>query len=402
MTSVKNHRDDSSRGERAADAAYFQLADSGWERLFDDAMARAGKRLRIVCPFIKRGTVERLLNRHTPETIEVLTRFDLRHFCDRVSDVEAMALLLEKGARIRGIRDLHAKVYLFGSARAIVTSANLTRAALRSNHEFGFVSNDPSVLTRCEHYFDTLWAKAAPDLTSDRVAEWGATVARHRLRFPEPVRDGLTDEGVDVGLSEEDVATRSPGKTSVRSFVKFFGASDERIDRSSSVRDTVDDTGCHWACTYPKGRRPRQVEDGSVMFMARLVSHEDDIIIFGRALAQSHNPTRDDASASEIRRRGWKKSWPHYVRVYEPEFIDGDLHDGVSLYDLMDALEENSFVSTQRNAKAGHGNTNPRAAYRRHPHVELSPQGYRWVSDRLEAAFAKHGRLPKAVLASID
>ena len=41
------------------------------------------------------------------------------------------------GAGVRGIRNLHAKLYVFGSDRSIVTSANLTEPALTKNAEFG-------------------------------------------------------------------------------------------------------------------------------------------------------------------------------------------------------------------------------------------------------------------------
>jgi len=378
------------------------LTDRGWERLFDDAMSGAPGRLRIICPFIKRGTVERLLSRQLPPAIEVLTRFNLRDFCDAVCDVEALRLLMERGARIRGIRNLHAKVYLFGRKRAIVTSANLTRAALRSNHEFGFVSGDPAVLQFCETYFDGLWAKSAPDLSSDRLADWEQDVIRHRLRGAPPYLGGLRDEGVDVGLPPEDAPTAAPDPIGFRSFVKFFGASNEREDRSASVWDVVDDTGCHWACTYPKDRRPRQVEDGSIMFMARLVRDPDDIIVFGRGIGVRHEPGRDDASPEEIRHRGWKKSWPHYVRVHHANFVSGTLHAGVSLYEMMDELATDSFVTTQQNARRGTGNTEPRAAYRRHPQVELTAQGYRWLAERLDDAFAKHGLLSPAALSGLD
>jgi len=69
-----------------------------------------------------------------------------------------------------------------------------------------------------------------------------------------------------------------------RSFIKFFGDAGNRTDRSLPVSDEVERAGCHWACTYPMGKRPRQVEDGSIMFMARLVRSPNDIVIFGRAI----------------------------------------------------------------------------------------------------------------------
>src|SRR5207249_9444952 len=40
-----------------------------------------------------------------------------------------------------------------------------------------------------------------------------------------------------------------------------------RASLDMAVLVEVERSGCHWACTYPKNKRPRQVEDGAVMFM---------------------------------------------------------------------------------------------------------------------------------------
>jgi len=58
-----------------------------------------------------------------------------------------------------------------------------------------------------------------------------------------------------------------------------------------------------------------------MMFMGRLVEHPKDILVYGRAIATHHDPRRDDASAKDIQKRDWKKRWPHYIRVHNPEFV---------------------------------------------------------------------------------
>jgi hypothetical protein len=168
------------------------------------------------------------------------------------------------------------------------------------------------------------------------------------------------------------------------------------------ILDEVKRSGSHWACAYPKGKRPRNVQDGAIVFMGRLVKEPNDVLIFGRAVAIHHEPGPDDATDSEIQQRKWKAKWPHYVRVHHAEFIAGSLADGVSLNELMDALKANSYASTQRNARDGAGNTDPRKAYMQQPAVELSPQGLAWLADRLERAYAKYGRLPRRILNKLD
>jgi PLD-like domain len=111
----------------------IKLIEAGWEEELRAALEAEHATVRIVCPFIKRHAAERLLEYGHPETLQVITRFNLADFCTGVSDMSALRVLVEAGAEIRGIRHLHAKLYLFGKHRAIVTSANLTQAGLQRN-----------------------------------------------------------------------------------------------------------------------------------------------------------------------------------------------------------------------------------------------------------------------------
>lgn len=71
-----------------------------------------------------------------PNEIQVITRFNLNDFAEGVSDIAALQRVLGVGGRVRGVKNLHSKLYLSGNTRAIVTSANLTAAALDRNAEF--------------------------------------------------------------------------------------------------------------------------------------------------------------------------------------------------------------------------------------------------------------------------
>lgn len=132
-----------------------RLVDAGWGTELTSALRADTSELRIICPFIKVGALDRLLSL-TPSNIQVITRFNLVDFAEGVSDLAALRMLLDAGAQVRGIQKLHSKLYLFAS-RAIVTSANLTKAALDTNLEFGLVADDVSVIAECRTYFDDLW-----------------------------------------------------------------------------------------------------------------------------------------------------------------------------------------------------------------------------------------------------
>ena len=150
----------------------FRLVDVGWAKVLDDALNTANPTLRIVCPFIKKRTAERLLKTGRPKLFQVITRFNLCDFASGVSDTSALRVLLDSGAQVRGVINLHAKLYLFNENRVIVTSANLTEAALFRNHEFGFVAEDAAIVERCREYFADLWNRAGQDLQTTQLANW--------------------------------------------------------------------------------------------------------------------------------------------------------------------------------------------------------------------------------------
>lgn len=385
-----------------------RLVDRNWGHELSSAASSHTTRLQIVCPFMKAPAVDNLLSSTTTDRIEVITRFNLADFGSGVSDIAALKALLKAGARIRGVRGLHAKVFIFGGSRAAVTSANLTTAAFTRNREFGCVSDDRNFVAACQVYFDDLWSHAGDDLVAPTLDEWESRIEEFlsaggrrgseadlpdlgsftTLQEP-PMSDGQDSNG---GWIEEYSNAR----------VKFFGEGHNRARWSLPTLDEVRRSGCHWAGTYPTGRRPRSVQDGDILFMARMVENPNDMAIYGRAIAMRHVPGRDDASEAELAERPWKSQWSHYVRVHHAEFIAGTLRNSVALSTLMDTLRSDAFATTQEHAREGRGNVNPRRALRQQPGVRLSSDGAAWLNGRFEQALAISGALPEDDLAQLD
>lgn len=297
--------------------------------------------MRVICPFIKRNTVERLLQKRTFRHVEVLTRFCLADFAEGVTDLSALRSLLDLGAKIRGVKNLHAKVYIFGSSRVIVSSANLTDAALFANHEFGFVSSAQDIVSKCHGYFDSMWSRAGNNLENERLSAWERLVGHCVLTGARPsMRFALPDEGYDLGLTAKPITVSAcSAYCGTAGFVKFSG--DERAMRSRAV-------------------------------------------------------------VSELALRGWKHRWPHYVRVHSGVFVAGVLGNGVSLNELMAQLDSDAFATTKEHAANGFGNTDPRKAIRRQPAVELSRAGANWVEERFEQACRTFGIVPAESVEQLD
>jgi hypothetical protein len=381
----------------------FRLVDSGWSKILDEALAADKSRVRVICPFIKERAAKRLLEHGRPKQLEVITRYNLDCFREGVSDIAALKYLLAKGAKIRGIKNLHAKAYLIGENRAIVTSANLTEQGLMRNHELGFIADDETIAANCHSYFEGLWKQAGPDLTPKRLEEWDRTVTvalasgAGTRKLPK-----LGDKGRDVGLPPDPVTASKRAAKAEQGFVKFFGTAGDRFEHDHSVLDEVDRSGCYFACNYPTVKKPRQVRDGAVMFMTRMVQHPIDMLVFGRGIGMRYVEGRDDATPADLKKRPWKEYWSRYIRVHDVEFVDGPLSNGVSLNQLMNELGWDSYAPTRRNHLAGRGNTNPQASLMKKAAMELTPKAISWLNKRLDRSFTVNGKISKAKLAKLD
>jgi hypothetical protein len=381
----------------------FRIIDSGWGGELEASVRIDPRRLRVISPFIKRGALERLL-KHQPKTVEVITRYNLADFANGVSDLAALQCLLEMGAKVRGIKGLHSKVYLCGTRRAFVTSANLTAAALDQNQEFGIVTDDARSVSICDRYFEFLWDAGRNDLLATQLARWQSIVRSHQsdpkptTRSPDLKDFGATVPGHGMNTGSMPIVIAD----APQAFVKFLGNGNDRVPLKSTIEEQLRGSGCHWALGYPKSKRPRSVVDGALMFMGRMTQGPNDIRIFGRGTGLAYVEGRDDATPEDIKKRPWKSKWPRYIRVHDCEFVAGTMANGISLNSLMDALGPDSFEVTRKNAKVGNGNTDPRRAYRQQPAVELSSKSRLWLGRRLGEAFEKHGKVPTAELELLD
>jgi hypothetical protein len=138
------------------------------------------------------------------------------------------------------------------------------------------------------------------------------------------------------------------------------------------------------------------------MFMGQLVKGPNDIVVYGRAVALAYVEGRDDADGEDIARRPWLERWPHFIRVREMEFLDGTLEDGVSLGELMDELGAYAFGPTAENADRGVGNVDPRQSIRQAAAIRLSEAGTSWLSEELELAFRRFGRMGAEDVPELD
>jgi hypothetical protein len=380
-----------------------RLVESGWETELKHGLAASDGRLLLACPFIKRSVIERLLNVTELDEILVVTRFSVGDFARGVSDIAAIRALMTAGADVRGLRALHAKVFVFGDQRAMVTSANLTEAGLAGNIEFGCVSDDVGFVASCDARIRQLHAEGSTTTAQD-LDEWEQMVDEClRNAGRNDAIDGLADYGAPPAQPVEPAPEKAPGVNTGRdgwvaesrqAFVKFAGLGSDRVSPTRTVMREIRDSGAFQWGTYPVSQgHPWRVEDGDTLFMSRMTL-PDDMMIIGRAIAIAHDPDRDTATAEQVEHRPWLQQWGYLVWVHHPKFIDGTLANGVSLNDLVEELGPLAFASTKRRMLDGEPNIKPRRSYGRHADVALSEEGFALMTQRFEAALARHGSIP--------
>lgn len=399
-----------------------RLIDTSWDRELEQCLTGQRAPLRIIVPFIKRGTVQRLISYGIPRDTMVITRFNLADFHAGVSDPEALRLLVSIGARVRGVRGLHAKLFVFGTALAIVTSANLTEAALLRNHEFGLLTDEQDLVDGCIAYFTRLWDAAGADLDASRIDSWEPALSSARATAgSHPPQPALPDDGVelrpkvkharttiqqtapDASASGKDqgpgtVVSLSKIVAASSGYLKFWGSSSDRVSPASSVLEEVQRAGSHLVCCFPRDRRPRAILTGTTVFMGCLVAGPD-VLVYGRATALRPNVLTDNATPSDIVLRSWRSRYPHYIRIVNPEYLSGKLADGVSLNAMFSALGQQSFESTDQ---PNSSNRNPRKAMMQKAGMWLTTTAVDWLNERLDKGLEECGALDADVLDAIE
>jgi hypothetical protein len=216
------------------------------------------------------------------------------------TSLESLRALLEAGVQVRILPNkprLHAKVYIFGSAAAVVTSANLTQNALDSNIEVGVELTGDEVRTLAD-WHTKLWTVGKP-LSVDDVAflQRSATqLRREYANFKRRTTAQLTIEG-ERG---ENQLVDEPSRT-LETASRYFACNTDRVEGTRTetggfmLEQAMYDRG--YAAVWEDFRYPshmQQVEAGDIIFMfAKGVG----ILGVGRATAactilQPHDPDR--------------------------------------------------------------------------------------------------------------
>jgi len=366
----------------------MELYLRNWYDKLLDELTRT-KILRVVSPFVKEQVIRQIQGQFDFNNFELITRFNLRDFASNVSSLDGLKFSVENGATVFGIRELHSKIYLFDNRAAIITSANLTSGGLVNNYECGIYLTDTSTIQNLHNYFNDLKVIAGQSLTLQQCEDW-----QHQLSQVE-IYNTKIPSLPDYGSSSIKVDKER------NYYIKFFGTAKNRVPLTFTTREEVDRALCHYACGFSKNKKPRQIQDGDIIYMARMTYNPWNYAIFGKAEAIKFVDGRDEATKSEIKERPWKADWPIYLRITNPIFIDGTMADCVLLYDLIKALDYESFPSTKWRYDKGERDINPCKSLSQQAYVKLTTTAVEWLEPRFQEALNRVGQVDNQFIDSL-
>ena len=132
-----------------------EFLSSPWSKTFYRLVESSSEDLFMMSPFIGKDPLERIgqiASNKGNMHISIVTNLAIDSLVSGSLDIAALLHLAQSipGLKITYLPGLHAKVYVFDKCLAIVTSANLTRGGLTSNHEYGVLLRDSSYVSKIQ------------------------------------------------------------------------------------------------------------------------------------------------------------------------------------------------------------------------------------------------------------
>lgn len=337
--------------------------------------------LKVISPFLGEQILRKIESKFNFRNFELITRYNLQDFALKVSSLEGLKFAVNNGAMVYGIKGLHSKVYLFDKRVAIITSANLTNGGLRNNEECGIYLTDKKIITNLHNHFNDLKIIAGQNLNINECLKWESKLSKIN-----------TTKGKAATLPDYG-ATKTNINISVNYYIKFFGKADNRVELDFPIKTEIERALCHYACGFPKNKKPRQVNDGDIIYMARMTENPNDYAIFGKATALKFKDGRDIASDIEIQEREWKRKWSAYLRVEKPIFLNGFMGNGILLSDLVNKFEYDSFPSTRKRYDNGERDIVVNRSLMRKAYIGITHNAANWLDQQFEDALRITGKV---------
>lgn len=237
---------------------------------FLEHCSNARNSITLCAPFVKRDVINDVISSKLNSVkIKLVTRISLESFHRKVSDSEALKIVLKDNGEVYNVSNLHAKIFIFDNAECYITSANLTNKGLEQNYEYGVYSNDEIFVQSVVSDFTQLLADTQTGrIKSKQIKE----IDKILKSLPDLIKTNYPRLRLNL------LGDKSPITTNLRGWkLDVFNALDSlditEFDTSVSNRIAEQHSVLHPNNTYPKAK-VRQVlqqlrDIGLIKFISR-------------------------------------------------------------------------------------------------------------------------------------
>ena len=324
--------------------------------------------VKIITPFIKKSMAKVFASckEQNPNLeTKLITRFYREDFIQGSSDIEALEIISKSGVEIYVLKDLHAKLYLFDSDKALIGSANFTTGGFKMNHELSLlITDEPEVNPILVSHFDELVNDIVIQsseflLSIDKILDEKAIVeadikkrAKNRaVKHTSTMRFGANLPTMDKTLEKEEqdiiqtILTKPIDKEYNETiWIKFEGSSKSRFPMDSRFVPVSTKQFPGGVTFFGRTKKPSKVKEGDYVFIAVLCESDLPYIV-GRGRSIGYN--KDNIATPEmIQEHEWMSHWPHYYGFSEFEYIDAPISGCIPMREVLKEL--GSFFLSQQ------------------------------------------------------
>lgn len=394
----------------------IQLVDGNFGSVYYQMLEDCQNHIRIISPFIGRTVASSLASEleEKPELkCTIITRFYLEDFITGSSSIEGLEKLVEAGATVYALQDLHTKLYIFDENSVVMGSANFTFKGFFKNVEFGiYMENEPVFTKECLAYFNGLLEKmkAAGEclVTEDLIQKYKPTIfdniqsRRPRrnqtftvlpniIKFGAVIED-LNDVKVEQVSEEKDIIEESIKQMAVPSerhtgiWLKFEGNSESRIPNNEIYLDRKRRLHEHITRTYFP-TRPTGIKAGQTVFIAVLSYDEHESaapVIVGYATTPGFREENTETSKDSFYKRT-KGRYPYFIELNHGRFLKGPIKYGISLNDIIRDLRFDLYPTPKKSIHS------VAITHHEKSHLQITEVAKEYIIERLEKRFEKFG-----------
>ena len=370
--------------------------------------------IRIISPFINDRPAEHLcdaLQRNPNVSCKIITRFYREDFIQGVSSVKAIKNLIESGAEIYALLNLHTKLYLFDGNTALIGSANFTTGGFNFNHELSLlIEGETELFDELNGYFGSLLSqinqsgdykislsKAEEEIEAVKQQrqnrrQRGVTHQPNEKKFGATVNQSHTPDSSNsrpnIDPIQEIVSYRPIDAIDEGIWLKFEGKSSNRFDKYQKYNPIRHISSESIITCFPQN--PSGIKNGAYIYMAILTTDHkgrNTPVVMGRGRTLGFEPI-NKATDSMMRQYPWMHDYPFYINMYNFEYLKCDCRDGISLIDILAEVGASTYPNSRGTSKSL---TDLSIVHHRQSHLRITEECKAYIDKEFEQLRKKYG-----------